>query len=126
MAYEERLKAKFFENEDISKTNKDYVTKFFKGYNCAKSSEGKFYSWLPYVIAQTNDIMQTVNNESEMIDIFDSLHKKLKPAGYKTATDVAKTFCRELNKGVVPETFNRIKKLTKQEKMHLLRVNKKG
>ncbi len=122
----EKRKESFNAREDISQANKDYVTAFFKGYNCADTSIVKFYSWLPYVLTQTNDIKQTMNNETELIDIFDKLHKKLGPSGYKTASDVTKTFCRELNKGKVPEAFERIKKLTTQEKEQFKRINKEG
>ena len=122
----EKRQESFNAREDISQTNKDYVTAFFKGYNCADTSIVKFYSWLPYLLTQTNDIKQTMNNEVELIDIFDKLHKKLGASGYKTASDVAKTFCRELNKGKVPEAFERIKKLTTQEKEQFKRINKEG
>ncbi len=122
----EKRKESFNLRKDISQANKDYVEDFFKGYNCADSSMIKFYSWLPYLLTHTNDIKRTMNNEAELIDIFDKLHKKLGPSGYKTASDVAKTFCRELNKGKVPEAFERIKKLTTQEKQQFKRINKEG
>lgn len=64
-----------------------------------------------------------MHNEAELKEIFNKIHSKLKPSGYKTILMTAKTFCRELNKGIVPETFARVKQLTKQEKKQLLRAN---
>ncbi|MDP3765303.1 MAG: site-specific integrase [Nanoarchaeota archaeon] len=122
MSYEQRDKERFFERADISKTNKEYVKDFFKGYNCAKTSEAKFYKWLPYVLTQCKDIKATMHNEAELKEIFNKIHSKLKPSGYKTTLTTTKTFCRELNKGIAPETFSRVKQLTKQEKKLLLRA----
>ncbi|HBF12499.1 MAG TPA: hypothetical protein DDW49_03775 [Deltaproteobacteria bacterium] len=125
MTNKDHLKQKFFGRSDISDINKNHVKNFFKGYNCAETSERKFYSWLPYVLIQTNDIKRTMNDEAEMVDIFDKLHAKLKPSGYKTSLDVCRTFCRRLNNDILPATFKRVKALTQKEKTQLCRVNRK-
>ncbi len=122
MAYEQRDKELFFERGNISTINKNYVREFFKGFNCAKTSESKFYRWLPYVLSQCNNIKVTMKNERQLKDIFNRIHAKLRPAGYKTVLTTTKTFCKELNNGIVPESFARVKQLTKQEKKLLLRV----
>src|SRR3989338_9965721 len=122
MTYEQRDKERFFERTDINQTNKQHVKEFFRGYNCAKTSEAKFYKWLPYVLTQTKDMKKAMNNEKKLKDIFNNLHSKLRPSGYKTVLTTAKTFCRELNKGIAPDTFSRVKQLTKQEKKQLLRA----
>lgn len=150
----ESLKQKFHERKDISNVNKDHFINFFKGYNCAPASAEKLCNFLPYVLSKCDDVVATMNNEAELVAIFDDLYstprpdKKLKdkvdkkgkvieegkivkgkilsPSSYKIILDCTKTFCRRLNNDILPDTFKRVKQLTKKDKAGLMRVNKKG
>ena len=131
--YEERLKAKFNSNEKISQTNKKHVKDFFNsGYNCTKTTEGKFYSWLPYILTKTTDIKKTMEDEKELVKVFNQIHKDLSPSGYTTVFWVTKTLCKFLKNGnnkkksQYPEAFESVKELSKIEKKQLKRVNQEG
>ncbi len=126
MAYEQRRKELFFERKDVSQKNKGYVEDFFLGYNCAKTTEGRFYSWLPYFLRKTPDVKKTMLDTKEMQKIFNELHRDLSPSSYRTVQTTVKTLCKVLNNGEIPEAFKHIMYLTKQEKKKLARINKKG
>lgn len=122
---EKTPKQRFYERTDISQTNKDYMTKFFKRYNCPDTSGNKFYSYMPYVLKETPDVIEALKNEDLIIDIFDKIHanKRLSPSTYKTILVTTKTFCRELNGKKTPEVLNKVKQLTTQEIAKLKRIN---
>ena len=123
MAYEARDRERFFERKDISDKNKQHLKDFFLGFNTTPQGESKFYKWLPYLLTQCDDLKTAMHDEREMKRMFNHIHRKLSVSSYRTIFTSAKTLCREMNGGKAPETFDRVKQLTKDEKRKLLRAN---
>jgi len=116
-------KERYERNNKISQVNKDHVKNFLKSYNVADSTLAKFYDFITYFLERTQDAEKTIKSREDMAGIFEELHKKLGPSGYETVRIVTRRFARWLNEDEVPKSFKAIKKLTKQEKKKLKRVN---
>jgi len=122
--YYDKPRQRFEANKKISKVNKQYVEDFFKSYNCAESTAARVYSYLPYFLEQTKDAKKAIKSHETMATIFDNIHKKLSPAAYQIAKDTTKAFVKRLNENAVPDTWQSIKKLTKNEKKRLKRISR--
>ncbi len=108
----EKSTESFYNRQDISEQNKEYIRKFLKSYNRSYARIDIFIRHTVYFLKYSKDIMNEMNNRDKINDIFNEIRKE-HPKSYSTIVNVTNTFARWLNDGDKPIGFKDIKNISK-------------
>jgi len=111
----ELAKQRLYSRQDISKTNKKYLDKFFDGYAVSPARIKIFCKHIHYLMKIHNDIKAAMTDKDRINKEFRQLREELSQNYYNTVVNVSNRFVRWLNDGVKPKGFVDIKEIGKKK-----------
>lgn len=113
----------FFNQNDISETNKNYVKDFLEQYDVSSARRSIFLKHIAFLLREVKDVSFLLNDRKKVNSIFNKFRQKLSSSYYSTIINVSKRFVRWLNDGDSPLGFKDIKNTSKKSQKRTLSPN---
>lgn len=105
----------FYNNEEISETNKGYIKKFMVAYDVKPATQSIFLNYVRVFLAKSKDLKQDMQNREKINLIFKNIRDKQGVVYYSFVVKESLKLVRWLNDNELPKGFKDIKRPKQKE-----------
>lgn len=111
----------FYDNQDITKANKDIVRKYSLQHNVKPATLNKFFRNIIILLKEFKDFKKQMHDRDFVNNTFAILRKKTTSSYIATLINISKAMARWINDGELPKGFKDIKSVPKSEQRRSLK-----